>query len=78
MPKPQPATSPLIDRPQTEIILRTSYSTLRRMEEDGTLTPIKLRGPMKRQGSRVFYRKSQVYALIGEPLPDDDKKNPTD
>jgi hypothetical protein len=41
------------------------------MEVDGTLTPIKLRGSKGTKGARVFYRKDQVYALIGEPLPAD-------
>ncbi|MBR1241508.1 hypothetical protein JQ620_15365 [Bradyrhizobium sp. AUGA SZCCT0274] len=67
MSKPQLSTSPLIDRKQAEIILKTSYSTLRRMERDGTLTPVKLR-PTK-QTAKTHYRKDQVYALIGEPLP---------
>lgn len=67
MSKPQTATSPLVDRKQAEIILQTSYSTIRRMERDGTLTPVKLR-PTKKS-PKVFYRKHQVYALIGEPLP---------
>lgn len=62
-------TSPLIDRQQAEVILKTSYSTLRRMERDGTLTPIKLR-PTKKT-AKTHYRKDQVYSLIGEPLPEE-------
>jgi hypothetical protein len=38
------------------------------MEADGTLTPVKLR-PTK-QAPKVYYRKHQVYALIGVAMPD--------
>lgn len=65
--KKKTATSPLIDREQAMEILGASYSTLRRMELDRTLTPIKLRP--KKHTAKVHYRKHQVYALIGEPLP---------
>lgn len=61
-------SSLLVNRKQAEVLLNTSYSTLRRMEDDGLLTPIKFRGTEKKY-AKVHYRKHQVYALIGEPLP---------
>jgi len=64
---PKSATSPLVDRDQAAEILNYSYVTIRRMEADGALTPVKLRGD---RPSKTFYRKHQVYALIGMPLPD--------
>lgn len=63
-----PATSPLLDRGQTCKLFNTSYGTVRRMEADGKLTPVKLRDG---RTSKTFYLKSQVYALIGEPPPVD-------
>lgn len=63
-----PATSPLLDREQTCKLCNTSYGTVRRMEADGKLTPVRLR---EGRTSKTFYRKHQVYALIGEPLPAD-------
>lgn len=56
----------LVNRKQAEVLLNTSYSTLRRMEDDGLLTPIKFRGTEKKY-AKVHYRKQQVFALIGLP-----------
>lgn len=59
--KPRSAISPLVDRDQAAELLNYSYGTIRRMEADGTLTPVRLR-----EGGKTFYRKTQVLALIPE------------
>ena len=58
--RPKSATSPLVDREQACEALNCSYNTIRRMEDDGTLKPVRLR-----EGGKVYYRKTKVYALAG-------------
>jgi predicted site-specific integrase-resolvase len=66
--KPQPKSipSPLVDRYQAAEILNVSGMTVRRIEADGKLEPVKLR---EGRTSKTFYRKHEVYALAGVPMP---------
>ena len=60
------ASSLLVDRMQARLILNCCYMTICRMEQDGKLTPIKLRdGPT----SKIFYAKEEVYAIAGIKMP---------
>jgi hypothetical protein len=60
-------SSVLLDRHQAAEILNCAAITVRRIEADGKLTPIRLRDGIT---SKTLYRKSQVYALAGLEMPD--------
>jgi predicted site-specific integrase-resolvase len=64
--QPRPSKSPLVDRYQAAEILNVSGMTVRRIEADGKLEPVKLRDG---RTSKTFYRKHEVYALAGAPMP---------
>jgi len=61
-----PNGSTLVDRYQAALILNTSVMTVRRLEADGKLVNRKLR---EGRCSKAQYRKSEVYALAGVPMP---------
>jgi hypothetical protein len=58
--------SPIVDRNQAAEILNVAAITVRRIEADKRLTPVRLR---EGQCSKTYYRKSEVYALMGVEMP---------
>jgi hypothetical protein len=65
-PPVKPLPSPLVDRAQAAEILHVAAITVRRIEADKRLTPVRLR---EGRCSKTFYRKHEVYALIGVEMP---------
>jgi hypothetical protein len=61
-----PSSSLLVDRMQARLILNCCYMTICRMEQDGKLTPVKLRDGTT---SKIFYTKEEVYAKAGVKMP---------
>lgn len=55
----------LVDRRQAEAIFGICLNTVRRMEADGHLTPVRLRaGPT----AKTYYRKDEVLQLAGKGI----------
>jgi hypothetical protein len=61
-----PSSSLLVDRMQARLILNCCYMSIALMEQDGKLTPVRLRDGVT---SKVFYTKEEVYAKAGKKMP---------
>lgn len=59
-------SSLLVDRKQAAQLIGCALNTVRRMEDDKRLTPVRLR---RGRASKVYYRRSQILALVGEVAP---------